>query len=306
MNRSETTVTQASPEAATATRFRRVGLSAVVLAVGAFLAGCARNAPQDTFRPAGSNSRDINRLALPVFIIAGVVGVLVILIVAWIIYRYKDRGQDIPEQSHGNPKLEIALTILPAIILAVIAVPTVATVFKLNKQSDAQCIINVTGQQWWWEYDYVAGTCGNATITAPIITSGELVLPVDTHCADAFSSSANKRIVKAGEIPDGFEGLDIGPETAKKYAEIVRGAGTVVWNGPMGVFELEPFAAGTRTVGQAVAECRGFTVVGVPCNQFLGQEPGSPEEIAAAVCFALLEDTTLTAQVISPNAGAVL
>ena len=81
MNRSEITVTQASPEAATATRFRRVGLGAVVLAVGAFLAGCARNAPQDTFRPAGSNSRDINRLALPVFIIAGVVGVLVILIV---------------------------------------------------------------------------------------------------------------------------------------------------------------------------------------------------------------------------------
>ena len=181
MNRSETTVTQASPEAATATRFRRVGLSAVVLAVGTFLAGCARNAPQDTFRPAGSNSRDINRLAMPVFIIAGVVGVLVILIVAWIVYRYKDRGQDIPEQSHGNPKLEIALTILPAIILAVIAVPTVATVFKLNKQTDAQCIINVTGQQWWWEYDYSTGNCGTATIKAPIVTSGELVIPAKTN-----------------------------------------------------------------------------------------------------------------------------
>ena len=62
MNRSDITVTQASPAAATATRFRRVGLSAVVLAVGAFLAGCARNAPQDTFRPAGSNSRDINQI----------------------------------------------------------------------------------------------------------------------------------------------------------------------------------------------------------------------------------------------------
>jgi len=81
----------------------------------------------------------------------------------------------------------------------------------------------------------------------------KLVLPVDTHCADDFSSAAVKKVVKAGEIPDGFEGLDIGPETAKKYAEIVRGAGTVVWNGPMGVFEMPPFDAGTKAVADAVA-----------------------------------------------------
>jgi phosphoglycerate kinase len=83
--------------------------------------------------------------------------------------------------------------------------------------------------------------------------AGKLVLPVDTHCADAFSATANKQVVKAGEIPDGFEGLDIGPETARKYAEIVRAAGTVVWNGPMGVFELPPFDAGTKAVADAVA-----------------------------------------------------
>jgi phosphoglycerate kinase len=82
---------------------------------------------------------------------------------------------------------------------------------------------------------------------------GKLVLPVDTHCADDFSSAANKKIVKAGEIPDGFEGLDIGPETAAKYAAIIREAGTVVWNGPMGVFEMPPFDAGTKTVADAVA-----------------------------------------------------
>ena len=68
----------------------------------------------------------------------------------------------------------------------------------------------------------------------------KLILPVDTQCADDFSSDANKKVVKAGEIPDGFEGLDIGPDTANKYAEIIRGAGTVVWNGPMGVFEMPP------------------------------------------------------------------
>ena len=93
----------------------------------------------------------------------------------------------------------------------------------------------------------------------------KLVLPVDTHCADDFSPGANRRIVKAGEIPDGFEGLDIGPETARRYAEIIRSAGTVVWNGPMGVFEMPPFDAGTKAVAEAVAEATargGVTIIG--------------------------------------------
>jgi phosphoglycerate kinase len=95
--------------------------------------------------------------------------------------------------------------------------------------------------------------------------SGKLVLPVDTHCADAFSATATKRVVAAGAIPDGFEGLDIGPETARRYADIIRSAGTVVWNGPMGVFEMPPFDAGTRAVAAAVAEAttRGaVTIIG--------------------------------------------
>jgi phosphoglycerate kinase len=95
--------------------------------------------------------------------------------------------------------------------------------------------------------------------------AGKLVLPVDTHCADAFSSDATKMIVKAGNIPDGFEGLDIGPETASRYAEIIRGAGTVVWNGPMGVFEMPPFDAGTKAVADAVADATSkgaVTIIG--------------------------------------------
>ena len=93
----------------------------------------------------------------------------------------------------------------------------------------------------------------------------KLVLPVDTHCADDFSSDANKEVVKAGEIRDGFEGLDIGPDTAQRYAEIIRDAGTVVWNGPMGVFEMPPFDAGTKTVAAAVAavtENGAITIIG--------------------------------------------
>ena len=90
---------------------------------------------------------------------------------------------------------------------------------------------------------------------------GKLLLPVDTHCADDFSAAANKQVVKAGEIPDGFEGLDIGPETAKRYAAIIRSAGTVVWNGPMGVFEMPPFDAGTKAVADAVAEATAHGAV---------------------------------------------
>ena len=80
-----------------------------------------------------------------------------------------------------------------------------------------------------------------------------LKLPVDTHCGDDFSSDCQKTIVDAGEIPDGFEGLDIGPATARMYDEIVRGAKTIVWNGPMGVFEMPPFDGGTKAVAEAVA-----------------------------------------------------
>jgi phosphoglycerate kinase len=99
-----------------------------------------------------------------------------------------------------------------------------------------------------------------------IATGGsKLVLPVDTHCADDFSATANKQIVKAGQIPDGFEGLDIGPATAAAYAAIIRSAGTVVWNGPMGVFEMPPFDAGTKAVADAVAAATaagGVTIIG--------------------------------------------
>jgi len=93
----------------------------------------------------------------------------------------------------------------------------------------------------------------------------KLVLPTDTHCADDFSSSANRQVVSAGTIPDGFEGLDIGPATAEHYSSIIRSAGTVVWNGPMGVFEMPPFDAGTKAVAAAVAAATAkgaITIIG--------------------------------------------
>ncbi|MEM6362905.1 MAG: phosphoglycerate kinase [Planctomycetota bacterium] len=92
----------------------------------------------------------------------------------------------------------------------------------------------------------------------------KLKLPVDTHCGDDFGDIAgcNKVVVPAGEIPDGMEGLDIGPKTAQAYAEIIKGAKTVVWNGPMGVFEKPPMDAGTKTVAQAVADSDATSIIG--------------------------------------------
>jgi phosphoglycerate kinase len=89
-----------------------------------------------------------------------------------------------------------------------------------------------------------------------------LRLPVDTHCGDAFRSDCRKQIVPLGEIPDGYEGLDIGPKTAEAFAEVVRDAQTVVWNGPMGVFEMPPFDAGTKAVAQAIAESDAISIIG--------------------------------------------
>jgi phosphoglycerate kinase len=95
-----------------------------------------------------------------------------------------------------------------------------------------------------------------------LLDTGKIAIPTDIVAAQEMSASAKTRHVSAGAIPDGWQGLDIGPETAGAYADVLAGAATVLWNGPMGVFELEPFAAGTRTVAEAVADCPGFTVVG--------------------------------------------
>ena len=89
-----------------------------------------------------------------------------------------------------------------------------------------------------------------------------LRLPTDVVAADGFRPDAATRVVPADDIPEGWMGLDIGPETAGFYAERLRGAATVLWNGPMGAFEMPAFAAGTRAVADAVAASTGTTVVG--------------------------------------------
>ncbi|HEX6500794.1 MAG TPA: phosphoglycerate kinase [Micromonosporaceae bacterium] len=94
-------------------------------------------------------------------------------------------------------------------------------------------------------------------------TAGDrIVLPVDIVVADRFAADAEVRTVDADAIPDGWRGLDIGPRTVALFADALASAKTVFWNGPMGVFELAPFAAGTRGVAEAITKVDGFTVVG--------------------------------------------
>ena len=90
----------------------------------------------------------------------------------------------------------------------------------------------------------------------------KLLLPVDTVIADAFSPDANSKVVKSGEIPAGWQGLDIGPETVKLYCDAVADAGTVIWNGPMGVFEFPAFAVGTKAVAEALSKTSAITIIG--------------------------------------------
>jgi phosphoglycerate kinase len=106
----------------------------------------------------------------------------------------------------------------------------------------------------------------------------DLRLPVDLVLGREFDAGTERRAQDGVDVPDGWMGLDVGPRTASAYAGAISAAGTVFWNGPMGAFELEPFAAGTRTVAEAVAAARGRTVV------------GGGDSVAALNRFGLAED----------------
>ena len=90
----------------------------------------------------------------------------------------------------------------------------------------------------------------------------KLLLPTDCVIADDFSPDARTQVVPAGAIPEGWQGMDIGPETVQRYCDAVKDAGTVIWNGPMGVFEFPAFAKGTEAVAKALSETDAITIIG--------------------------------------------
>jgi phosphoglycerate kinase len=111
-------------------------------------------------------------------------------------------------------------------------------------------------------YDDESVEAARAALAKAESSDCELTLPVDLVLGREFSADTERKGLDGVEVPDGWMGLDIGPKSGALYAEAVAGAGTVLWNGPMGAFEMEPFAAGTRAVADAVAAAPGKTVVG--------------------------------------------
>ncbi len=123
----------------------------------------------------------------------------------------------------------------------------------------------------------LGGNVGNSLVEEDLIETAQkavvkadelgvnLYIPVDTVAADKFDNNANTKVVKASEIPDGWMGLDIGPESIKEFSDVIEKSSTILWNGPMGVFEMENFAKGTVEVAQAIAratEKGAFSLVG--------------------------------------------
>lgn len=119
-------------------------------------------------------------------------------------------------------------------------------------------------------------------LAAELIAQGgdKLILPVDTHCGDDFSPDCNKQVVPFGAIADDFEGLDVGPETAEAYANILADAKVVVWNGPMGVCEMPPFDAGTKRVAEAIAASDATSIIGGGDSAAAIQQLGFADQVS--------------------------
>jgi cytochrome c oxidase subunit II len=174
-------------------RPRRWAGPAVVLGSTLLLAACsAENNRQNSLKPEGPAADKIDNLFIPVFWISVVVGVLVLTAVLVFAFRFRYRAgrNENPKQIHGSTPLEIGWTIVPALILAVVAVPTVITIFDLNKQPSGD-VLNVTavGKQWWWEFKYPR---------QDVVTANELVIPagrpvkVDlTACDESLPDKCN-------------------------------------------------------------------------------------------------------------------
>lgn len=161
----------------TRTRGAKSLLIGALALAGLVLAGCAENAPQDTFKTDGPYAHKIFRLINPIYAIAGVIGLIVAGAVLYAVVKFRDRPEragEIPHQTHGNTKLEVAWTLAPAVLLAGIAVPSLITIFELEKApADDAIEINVIGQQWWWEFQYPGLGANGGTI----VTANDMVIP---------------------------------------------------------------------------------------------------------------------------------
>ena len=155
-------------------------------------AGADRRAPvpQTIFDPKGTNAEKINKLQVPVFIAAGVVGLIVGVMLVFVMVtgrRRRRTDDDDPKQIHGNTRVEIGWTIVPFLILLAVAVPTVATLISIDRTPADAMKISVFGQQWWWAYQYDVNGDG----IPEVVTANELVIPAGK--ADHARSAVARR-----------------------------------------------------------------------------------------------------------------
>jgi cytochrome c oxidase subunit 2 len=161
--------------------------AALLIPLALVLAACADDAPLDTLDPQGPQAQLIDNLARPVFLIAAAVFVLVqggIILLAWRFHKRKDDDGSLPPQLHGNFKLEIGWTILPALLLAGVGAASVLTLLDLDEEAPNSMQITVVGQQWWWEYQYDVDGDGEVDI----FTANDLVIPAGKPIALTIQS----------------------------------------------------------------------------------------------------------------------
>jgi cytochrome c oxidase subunit II len=161
-------------------RRRRLTSLAVLVPLVPLLAACAKDAPQDTMNPQGPISRSIDHLFTGVFWVAAFVFVVVEFGTLYLVIRFRKRkdddSDDLPAQTHGNTKLEIAWTIVPAVMLAIVGFFTLTTLFDITKVDHSAMTVQVTGQQWWWEYTYDTNNDGKFD-DEDVLTATDLVIP---------------------------------------------------------------------------------------------------------------------------------
>jgi cytochrome c oxidase subunit II len=178
---------------------RRLGLAGLLVGIAALLAACGNDNGQNSLHPKGPEAQKIDNLFIPILILAIVIGIAVVTatVIFAIKFRYREGKPDNPKQIHGSTPLEIGWTIVPALILAVVAVPTIATIFDLAKEPKGPDVlqIKVEGKQWWWQFQVPKQPMNDKTV----VTSTELHIPVNTK---VYLSQTSDNVIHSFWVPE--------------------------------------------------------------------------------------------------------
>ncbi len=145
-----------------------------------------------------------------------------------------------------SDKIKVIESLLPKVDELLIGGAMIFTFFRAQGKNTAKSIVEESSIE----------------LAGKLLSNPKIILPVDVVAADKFDMNADSKVVGIGEIPDGWMGLDIGPQTVKEYTQILKGAKTVIWNGPMGVFEFDKFASGTKDIAKFLSTLNAVTIVG--------------------------------------------